>query len=90
MQTIQPSSNYLFCKPDEAETKTQSGFILASSAAEKPKTALVINVGENVTYKPNNRIVYKAYATSEVKLNDQEYILIAQEDVLGEVVEVDG
>lgn len=88
MQTIAPAPKMLFCKPDEAKNSTHSGILLATQQ-EKPKTAKVINVGEGVTYKRNDTIIYKAYATTEVKLDDQEYILVSEEDIIGKLVEND-
>jgi chaperonin GroES len=89
MQTIKPTGNNIFAKPDEAETKTKSGILLSESAVEKPKMASVINIGDEVKHiKPKDRIVYKSYTTSEIKLNDVEYFLVAEEDILGHVVEV--
>jgi chaperonin GroES len=86
MKTIKPAPNQLFCKPDEAEKTTKSGFILQS--VEKPKTAQVINIGDTVsTYKPKDTVIYKSYATTELKIDEVEYILIHQDDVLGVVVE---
>lgn len=88
MQTIKPSAHQLFVKPDEKESKTVSGFLLAESAAEKPSTAVVINVGTDVySFNPDDRVVYKSYAGTEIKLNGDEYMLLADEDVLGVIVE---
>ena len=88
MQTIKPAKGYLFCKPEEVVTTTKSGFILSESAAEKPKIAEVINVGSNVTQcKSTDKIVYKSYSTTEIKLNDDDYFLIAEDDVLGTVLD---
>lgn len=88
MKTIKPAPTQLFCQPDEAVTKTPSGFILSEKSVDKPKTAEVINVGSEVReYKPKDRIAYKPYSTSEIKLNDTEYFLVAEEDVLGTIVE---
>lgn len=87
MQTIRPANKYLFCKPEEATATTKSGIILAEAAVEKPKTAVVINVGAEVKgYSAKDKIVYKPYATTEFKLDGDEYFLIADEDVLGTVV----
>ena len=90
MQTVIPAKSQLFCKPNEKQTKTPSGFILADTAAEKPSTAEVINAGESTPYKSKDIIIYKSYATTDIKLNGEEYFLIAEEDVLGTVIEVDG
>lgn len=88
MQTVKPASNQLFCKPDEAITKTASGILLEKKSAEKPRTAKVINVGDGVKgYQPNDTIIYKSYSTSEIKLNGNEFFLVEDRDVLGTIVE---
>ncbi len=89
MNTIKPSKYQLFAKPDEAETTTKSGILLTDNSLDKPKTATVVNVGSKVTeYSPNDVIVYREYATTEIKVNSDDYLLIAEDDVLGTVVEV--
>ena len=90
MQTIRPAKNQLFCQPDEAEKKTASGLLLTDNAAEAPKTAKVINVGDGVQYfSSKDTIVYKSYSTTDVKLDGKDYFLIAEDDVLGTVVETE-
>lgn len=88
MQTIRPNHNQVFAKPDDAEKKTASG-ILLTEAAEKPKTAVVINVGSDVTsVRPDDRFVYKPYTITDIKLNNEDYLLISDEDILGVVLDV--
>lgn len=89
MQTILPNNTHIFARPSEAETKTKSGILLTDNVAEKPKTAEVINVGSKVTnYKAHDTIIYKPYASTDIKLNSEDFLLIDEEDVLGKVVEV--
>jgi len=89
MQTVAPGKGQIFARPDEAETKTQSGILLSEKSVEKPRTAHVINVGADVDwYQADDTIVYKSYAPTELKLNNEDFILIAVEDVLGKVVDV--
>lgn len=86
--TIKPSNKILFCKPAAKETQTKSGFFIPPSTAEAPQIAEVINIGDHVTgFKSKDRIVYKSYCTSDIKLEGVEYFLIAEEDVLGVVVD---
>jgi len=86
--TIKPSNKILFCKPSEKEQVTKSGFFIPPTAAEAPQIAEVINVGDSVTgFKSKDRIVYKSYCTSDIKLEGVEYFLISEEDVLGVVVD---
>lgn len=89
MLTISPAAKQLFCKPEEAETVTKSGFLLSEQAAEKPKIAEVINVGSGIKdYRAHDRVIYKPYTTTDIKLNGKVYFLIAEEDILGIAVEV--
>lgn len=89
MQTIKPANQQLFCKKQEAVTQTKSGFLLTEKNAEKPQLADVINVGDDVkSFKSKDVVVYKPYATVDVKLEGEEYFLIHQDDVLGSVVNV--
>lgn len=88
MKTIKPSAHQLFVKPDEKETKTASGLYMTEASAEKPSTAVVINVGSEVQgFEPDDKVVYKSYASTEIKLNGDEYMLLADEDVLGVIVD---
>lgn len=88
MQTVQPNKGQLFCRPDEVEEKTTSGFYLDKKHVEKPKTAEVVNAGKGCTYEAGDRVIYKSYTTTEIKLNNEDFMLVAEEDVLGKVLEV--
>ena len=83
---LQPLADWIVAEQEEAATRTASGLYLPDKAAEKPKVAKVIKVGKNVKeIKPGNRIVYKSYSTTEIKLGNTEYILVKEEDVLATV-----
>jgi chaperonin GroES len=80
---LQPLADYVVTQADEAQTKTASGLYLPDSASEKPKTAKVVAVGKDVKQvKVNDRVVYKSYSTTEVKVDKQDYILVKEEDIL--------
>lgn len=89
---LQPLSDYVVAEQEEAVTKTASGLYLPDKAAEKPKVAKVLAVGPGkvgddnqrvaMTVKVGDRIVYKSYSTTEVKIDSKEYILVREEDVL--------
>lgn len=88
LQTVRPGAKNLFCKPDEAITKTASGFLIAGEG-EKPKTAKVINTGDEVLgFHQGDTIIYKPYSTTDIKVNDEDYFIVAEDDVLGAVVDV--
>lgn len=83
---LQPLGDYIVAVQEEAETKTASGLYLPDKAQEKPKTAKVVAAGPNAKQvKSGDRIVYKSYSTTEVKVGDTEYILVKEEDVLATV-----
>ena len=92
---INPLSDYVVAEAEAAANKTASGLYLPENAAEKPKTAKVVAVGPGrigddneripVNLKVGDRIVYKSYSTTDVKVGDKEYILVREEDVLATV-----
>ncbi len=83
---LQPLADYVVAQAEEANTKTASGLYLPDNAAEKPKTAKVIAVGKDVKQvKTGDRIVYKSYSTTDIKVDNQDYILVKEEDILATV-----
>lgn len=83
---IQPLADYVVASQEEAETKTASGLYLPDKAQEKPKIAKVLAVGKDAKQlKVGDRIIYKTYSTTEVKVGSDEYILIKEEDVLATI-----
>lgn len=92
---ISPKSDYVVAVVEQASNKTASGFYLPENATEKPKTAKVVAVGPGkigddnervpVDLKVGDKIVYKSYSTTEVKVGDTEYILVKEDDVLATV-----
>ena len=83
---IQPLADYVVAEAEEAASKTASGLFLPDNAQEKPKTAKVLAVGKDIKQvKVGDRIIYKSYSTTEVKVGSDEYILVKEEDVLATV-----
>ncbi len=86
-----PLSDRVVLKQGEAEETTKSGIILTSSAQEKPQEAEVIAVGpgglvdgKEVTMqvKPGQKVIYTKYSGTDVKIDDEEYIIVKQSDIL--------
>lgn len=86
-----PLTDRVVLKQLEAEEKTQSGIILPDSAKEKPQEAEVIAVGPGgivdgkevvMQVKEGQKVIYSKYAGTEVKLEDEEYIIVKQSDIL--------
>ena len=89
-----PLGDRVVLKQYEAEEKTKSGIILASKTQEKPQDAEVIAVGpggvvdgKEVTMqvKAGDKVIYSKYSGNEVKLGDEEYIIVRQNDILAVV-----
>lgn len=77
-----------------AEETTKSGIILPGSAKEKPQEAEVIAVGPGgvidgkevvMQVKAGQKVIYSKYAGTEVKLEDEEYVVVKQNDILAVV-----
>jgi chaperonin GroES len=89
---IQPLFDNVLIKPLEAELKTASGIILPETAQQKPQTGEVIAVGpgrvtikgekEPMVVKVGQKVVYKKWGGSDVKLNGEELVLVEQKDIL--------
>lgn len=89
--TIKPLADRVVIKMVEAEETTKSGIILTASAKEKPQIAEVISVGpggmvdgKEVTMhvKPGDKVITSKYAGTDVKLDDEEYVIVRQSDIL--------
>ena len=86
-----PLGDRVVLKQSAKEETTKSGIILAAKAQEKPVTAEVIAVGPGgmvdgkevkMQVKAGDKIIYSKYAGTEVKLEDEEYIIVKQSDIL--------
>jgi chaperonin GroES len=83
---INPLADNVVAVGEEVSNKTASGLYLPDNAAEKPKTAKVVAVGPSVgQVKVGDRIIYKSFSTTEVKVGKDEYIIVKEEDVLATV-----
>lgn len=89
---IKPLHDYVLLEKVEAEKKTASGIVLTEASKEKPSYAIVKAVGEGKrvdgqlvkpTVAVNDKVVYKKYSGTEVKVDDVEYILVPESDILG-------
>ena len=89
---IKPLHDYVLLEKVEAEKKTASGIFLTEASKEKPSYAIVKAVGEGKlvdgqlvkpTVAVNDKVVYKKYSGTEVKVDDVEYILVPESDILG-------
>lgn len=83
---IKPLADRVVAVKEEAATKTASGLYLPDNAKEKPVLAKVVAVGPDVkSLKAGDKIVYKEYSTTELKIDGTEYLIVKEEDVLATV-----
>lgn len=89
-----PLGDRVVLKQLVAEETTKSGIVLPGQAKEKPQQAEVIAVGpggvvdgKEVTMqvKVGDNVIYSKYSGTEVKLDDTEYIIVKQSDILAVV-----
>lgn len=88
---LKPLCDRVVIKQLEAEETTKSGIVLPSQSQEKPQQAEVVAVGPGgivdgkeikMEVKPGDRVIYSKYAGTEVKLGEDEYIIVKQNDIL--------
>lgn len=83
---ITPLADYVVVRAEEAEKKTASGILLADNSAEKPKIAKVLAVGKEVkNVSVGDRVIYGGYSNTEVKVENEEYLLIKEENIYAKV-----
>ena len=93
MQLV-PLGDRVVLKQLEAEETTKSGIVLPGQSQEKPQQAEVIAVGPGgmvdgkevaMQVKVGDNVIYSKYAGTEVKLEEEEYIVVKQSDILAVV-----
>lgn len=89
---IRPLGDRLVIRPKVREEMTRSGIVLPDTAKEKPQEGIVVAVGLGqltddgkrlpMDVEPGQTVLYAKYAGSEVKLDDEEYLILRVSDVL--------
>lgn len=83
---IRPLADYVVAQAEEAASKTASGLYLPGGAQEKPSVATVVAVSSHVQQiKVGDKIIYKSYSNTDVKIDGTTYILVREEDVMATV-----
>lgn len=92
---IRPLHDRVIVKRRDAENTTASGIIIPDSAKEKPQEGEVIAVGKGrvmqdgsvqaLDVKAGDQVLFGKYAGVEIKLEDVEYLMMKEEDILGVV-----
>ncbi|TXE83540.1 co-chaperone GroES [Campylobacter peloridis] len=81
---FQPLGKRVLVKRVEETKTTASGIIIPDNVKEKPLTGEVIAVSKEVEdIKINDKVVFAKYGGSEIKLNNEEYLVLNTDDILG-------
>ena len=89
--TLKPLADRVLLKATEAEETTKSGIILSTANKEKPVISEVVAVGPGgvvdgkeikMEVKVGDKVIYSKYAGTEVKLEDEKFIIVKQNDIL--------
>lgn len=90
---IKPLSDHILIEPMKKEEKTKTGILLPETAEkERPEQGRVIAVGPGrkassgkiipLEVRPGNNVLFTKYGPSEIKVEDKEYLIAKEEDVL--------
>jgi chaperonin GroES len=89
---LQPLADRVLVKPIEKEEKTKSGIYLPDTAKEKPQEGEVLAVGPGkvtddgkripMELKVGDRVIYAKYGGTEIKIDDQELMILRESDIL--------
>ena len=92
---LKPLDDRVVVKPQEAEEKTAGGIVLPDTAKEKPLMGKVVAVGTGklldngkraqMSVKKGNTVLYGKYVGSDIEIDDQEYKILHESEILGVV-----
>jgi len=89
---IQPLSDRVVVQAQDADEQTASGLYIPDTAKEKPQRGVVLAVGpgrvENgtkvdLTVKPGDTVLYGKYSGTEITLDNEDYMIMRESDILG-------
>lgn len=90
---IKPLSDHILIEPIKEEEKTRGGIFLPDTATkEKSEEGNVIAIGPGkktddgkiipLSVKPGDRVLFTKYGPSEIKIDDKEYLIATENDIL--------
>ena len=92
---VVPLNEKLIVKRIEAEEKTAGGIVLPDAAREKPRQGKVLSLGDGKLLdtgkrqkfhvKEGDRVLFSAWAGSEVRVDGDEYLIMTEDDILAVV-----
>ena len=96
-RSFRPLGDRVLLEPLEEEERTSSGIILPDSAKEKPQEGLVVAVGPgrlldngdrvSPEVEEGDKVIFQKYAGTEVKVEEEAYLILSEKDILAIVEE---
>ena len=93
LKKLKPLSDRVLVKPMDKEQEKKGGIIIPDTAKEKPQEGEIIAAGPGkrdeqgklipMDVKVGDKILYGKYSGTEIKIEDEEYLIMHQEDILG-------
>ncbi len=93
--SIKPTFDYVLVRPVETEQRTPSGIVIPDTVKEKPQIGEIMAVGPGhrnpegkilpMTLKKGQKVLYKKWGGNEVKVGNEEWLLIEEKDVMATV-----
>ncbi len=94
---VRPLGDKILVKRADPETKTDAGIYLPESAKDKPKEGKVLALGNGrlnkdtgeyipFTVKKGDRVIFTSYAGTEIKIGDEDVLILTEDDILGVIV----
>ena len=91
---VRPLGDKILVKRAEADEMTEAGIYLPESAKDQPKEGKVIALGSGIlnketgkympfTVKKGDHVIFTSYSGTEVKLGDDEMLILTEDDILG-------
>jgi len=90
---LQPLGDRVLVQPAEQKEVQKSGIIIPDTAKEKPQEGKIVAAGKGkvkddgkilpMDVKVGDRVLYGKYSGTEIKIDDKDYLIIHQEDILG-------
>jgi len=94
---LKPLGDRILVKAIEVEERTKSGIVLPDTAKEKPQQGKVLAVGQGrlldngqlvpLQVKEGDRVLYSKYSGTEVKIENEEYLVLSERDILAIIEE---
>jgi len=82
---VKPLGDRILVEPVEEKEVKKGGIIIPDTAKEKPQEGEVIAVGAGKLHEVGDRVLFGEYSGTEIKIEDEEYLILREDDVLGKM-----